>query len=117
MNIIKIFPQAFTSTVVDEIKDFQHLNGILAKLNPAYIRDSFIFGLAITVITVIIFICIFLRPHFSLVPYRRDLSLLIMIGLAILLIKCTEETWWVRFGGFLFYRDHSGIDDLHGHHH
>lgn len=85
VNTSEILPQALTSPVGELIND---LDGILSGLSPEYIRDSFIVGLATTVVTIVLFVCSIFSQHFGIVPRREDLSLIIMLRLAIPVICC-----------------------------
>jgi hypothetical protein len=87
VNASEILPQALTSPVAELIKDFHRLDGILSKLSPGYIRDSFIVGLATTTVTAVLFVCSIFGQHFGIVPH---LSLIIMLRLAILVICCVS---------------------------
>jgi hypothetical protein len=90
VNTSKILPKAVMSAVGDQIEDFHRLDGVLARLGPEYIRDSFIFGLATTVVMALVFICSIFGQHFGLVPRQQDLPLVLMFGLVIGLICCVS---------------------------
>jgi hypothetical protein len=88
VNISEILPQALTGPIGELIKDFHRLDGILSRLSPEYIRDSFIVGLATTAVTAVLFICSIFGQHFGIVSHQEDLSLIIMLRLAIPVICC-----------------------------
>lgn len=57
VNISKVLPKALTSFSSDQVEGFKSLEGILARVTPAYIRNPIICGLVITVVTAIAYVC------------------------------------------------------------
>jgi hypothetical protein len=90
VNTSKILPQALTSTVGALIEDFHRLDGTLSRLSIGYIRDSFIVGLATATFTAVVFVCSTFGQYFGIVPHLQDLSLMIMLKLAIPVICCVS---------------------------
>jgi hypothetical protein len=88
VNTSKILSKAIMSAVGDQIKNFHRLNGILAKLDSKYIRDFFIFGLAIIVVMIFVFIYSIFNQHFGFISRQQDLPLVLIFGLIIKLICC-----------------------------
>jgi hypothetical protein len=86
VNTSKFLPTALTSAVGDQLKPFHQLDGTLAKLSPEYIKDSFILGLAATVVLTIAFLCSIFGQDYGPVPPQRDSSLFAMLSLGIGLV-------------------------------
>ena len=90
VNTSEILPQALTSPVAELVGDFHRLDGILSKLSPGYLMDSFIVGLATTTVTAVLFVCSIFGQNFGIVPLREYLSLIIILRLAISVICCVS---------------------------
>ncbi len=81
LNISDIIPEAVTSFIGDEAQSLQPLEGIIAKVAPLIIQDSFVLGLGFLVVIAAMFVITIFRllsiTHFFL-----------RLGLCLLAVLC-----------------------------
>jgi hypothetical protein len=88
LDISKVLPKALTSFGGDQVKDFQSLEGILARVTPGYIRNPIIWGLVVTIATAVAYICFSCAQRIGLIVQRLEPTATLVMTSVIGLVCC-----------------------------